>query len=483
MTNIILNKEQQEAKDAIVPFYSSKVLEMTLQGPAGTGKTTCLLQIVKVMEKKRIPYMLCSTTNRAAKVMADATDKPAITLDKFLFKTDEYGNKESRYGKFGLKQFSDGIVVIDEASMIGKDNMDELLKQIRTLNCKVLYVGDPEQLPPVQENPRNVFKEADMLGVKLDKVMRQAKDSQILALATAIRRKKYVLLPADSKGDVKYRDNLFVPFVMDQKRGISSALVVAKNDTRVKANLAVRKALNYPENDVVEGETLIGIANSTSIANSENFVLEEILENYGKFDFPFTYRKGKNQITVTVHCDVLKGKVDGATRKLLVMKDFPSASIFPNTGIPNEYRRMLAGKTDKAFASISKSGFVSMEADVIICTYGYAITCNKSQGGQWDNVYVAERWSWGEAEHQYRWFYTAVTRAAKKLFLSKEMFAQKLDWANIEAICDGGVPVSSQVQTSAEDYAMPEYEECFGSDEVPPPTDADFNNVTVVDCI
>lgn len=477
---IKLNKEQQEFVDSIVKFWEGDTFEMTLSGAAGTGKTTTLKSAIKEMKKHNISYLMAATTNAAVVRMNECNgeEEQAITVHKTIYDVNQETGEimEHVTGLGDDEKFKNGIVIVDEASMLGGKDMEVLRRLAKNFSCKIIYVGDAEQLPSVEKNNVEIFKEIS--GVVLDQVMRQDSDSEILPFATALRRQRRVLFPSCSKNDVVYRKNIAVPFILDQKRGISSVIIVADNKSRVRINNSARNLLGY-EKAVVAGEKVIGIHNSSTIVNAQPYTVKKVQQNFGEWTFHYGEKKK------LLHAQALL--VDGMA--MLVIKDFPEASL-DIRGINNNELYVLKNMAGKNFVSMKElrngEKIPSFNKMLAIVTYAYAITCHKSQGGQWEHVYIKNRnnWSFATAEDQYHWLYTAVTRAQKKVIIDNSISKSVcLGWDTIEAICDGGVPVSSQVQAPAEDYTMPEYEECFGGDEVPPPTDADFSNVAVVDCI
>lgn len=479
---IKLNKEQQEFVDSIVKFWEGDTFEMTLSGAAGTGKTTTLKSAIKKMKKNHIPYLMTATTNAAVVRMNECNgenEQPAITIHKTIYDINQETGEimEHVTGLGDDEQFKNGIVIVDEASMLSGKDMKILRKMAKNFACKIIYVGDAEQLPPVEKNDVEIFKEIP--GVVLDQVMRQDSKSQILPFATALRRKRKVLFPVKSKNDVIYRKNIAVPFILDQKRGVSSVIIVADNKSRVLINNNTRKLLGY-EKPVVAGEKVIGIYNSSNIVNAQPYTVKKVNQNFGEWTFHYGKKKE------LLHAQALQ--VDNMA--MLVIKDFPEASL-DIRGIDSNELFMLKKMAGKHFVSMLElrdgSKIPAFNKALAVVTYAYAITCHKSQGGQWEHVYIKNRnnWSFASSEDQYHWLYTAVTRAEKKVIIDNSINKPFcLDWNSIEAICDGKpMPASSKVQSPVEDYDMTECEEYFGGDEVPPPTDADFSNMTVVDCI
>ena len=195
-----LSSDQQTALDTILDFLTDPTeQEMVLGGPAGTGKTF-LTGVILKEARKHAPMMklllnnkyelnivLTSSTNKAAKVLQDATGEEAKTIHKLL-SLRVYNNYQT--GKTSLKRDIDSeviqntLIVIDEASMINKDLLDIIRKL--TMNCKVLYIGDPYQLAPVFENTAPVFNEIKK-QIYLTTIQRQAAGSPIIQFSQLFR--------------------------------------------------------------------------------------------------------------------------------------------------------------------------------------------------------------------------------------------------------------------------------------------------------
>jgi len=197
---LTLSPDQQHALNEILDFLTDPdEHEMSLGGSAGTGKTFLTSAILK-QARKQAPMMqlllnakyelnvvLTSSTNKAAKVLSDATGEPASTIHK---KLSLRVYNDFKTGKTILRRNPDSdiikntLVIIDEASMINKD----LLKTIRdlTMNCKVLYIGDPYQLAPVFENVSPVFNDVKKC-VYLNTIQRQAAGNPIIGFSQQFR--------------------------------------------------------------------------------------------------------------------------------------------------------------------------------------------------------------------------------------------------------------------------------------------------------
>ena len=171
--SIILSADQTDALDKLNDFLLTKDTSITLIGYAGTGKTTILQDFVYQLESMRYEFVLCAPTHRAKLVLSQSTNREAITLHKLLslapnIEIYNLDYKDLMFHSKGSSQIPhDGIVIIDEASMIDIMLMQSLLKAIK-LGTRLIIVGDVDQLPSV--GPGNVLK--DLIESEYIKVVR-----------------------------------------------------------------------------------------------------------------------------------------------------------------------------------------------------------------------------------------------------------------------------------------------------------------------
>jgi exodeoxyribonuclease V alpha subunit len=182
-------------KEAIRKMVTSKVLVLT--GGPGTGKTTLLNCIIRILERKGQRILLASPTGRAARRLAEVTGCDAKTIHRLL----EYSPTEGGFKRNEEKPLEADLVIIDEASMVDILLMNHLLKAIPT-TAMLLMVGDVDQLPPV--GPGNMLKDIIASGrvetVRLTEVFRQAQESMIVVNAHRVNRGEFpVARPPEGK--------------------------------------------------------------------------------------------------------------------------------------------------------------------------------------------------------------------------------------------------------------------------------------------
>ena len=159
---------------------------MLLTGGPGTGKTTTLNAIIELFEMRDMEIQLAAPTGRAAKRMTELTGRPSKTLHRLL--EVEWGRDETQHFVRNERNPLDcDVIIIDEASMIDSLLFESLLRALR-LSCRIILVGDVDQLPSVSAGNilNDIIASEKFSTVRLKKVFRQSQDSLILTNAHAI---------------------------------------------------------------------------------------------------------------------------------------------------------------------------------------------------------------------------------------------------------------------------------------------------------
>jgi len=410
-----LNPGQMTAAQRFIEFVNSGELAMSLAGYAGVGKTFLLTRINEALQNAGKPVLFVAPTNKAVLVMEKRGIEECTTVHKLCY---EYHYMGGIYvcDKRIKPIIQNGIIVMDESSMADDTILSDLEEYARKFECKILFVGDPFQLPPVKKSKRNIFKELNM-SCELTQVMRQAKGSSILDLATAIRSDKKVLLPSETKGDISCVSGkeAFEAYVQDVKAGADATFICATNARRVQTNHAVRRALGLGV-EPVEGEKLIALNNTAVACNGEEFKLGNkyklrggiVVNGYEGFLYQFDN--------------------DGKIAFMVVLPSYDQASVGSVKTIGGENAWLYEQKNGRYGA------YCMTREMVVFATYAYAITGHKSQGSQWDSVYVDE--SWGSTDKE-RWLYTVVTRAVKKLVITSNVRGIRKSWTELEKVAYG----------------------------------------------
>lgn len=438
---INLNKDQKNALNVVIEALSNDK-PAAIIGAAGTGKSTMAAEVARVAKAKLgiadVVYM--APTNKATLVLQEKCGS-GYTIHSSIYKYDDEGNHFVNYDKDAIKN---SLLIVDEASMVG----EKLLKDLRSFaeynNDRLLFLGDPFQLPPVKDGEAEIFNLE--CQATLNQIMRQTNGSEILDYATCLRSVKKPFMPKDSNGDVEVigGKEVFRHYVDDVKAGKNAVLVVWTNPTRVKTNGLVRRALGYKDT-VVNGDILISISNNNACANGETFVVDGV-------EHTQTIETADGKV-VTFET-VVNGK-----RRLVALYPFTTKASIPNFKV--NARSFPENFQDRN----RKDKKIVLSNDVVIATYGYAITAHKSQGSQWDTVYIGEvQKAFKEIteENCARWIYTAVTRAAKKVVLSSDLKLQKKVWKVIDDEAAKYVVDAPAGEEPVEE--KPSFEDVFGDD-------------------
>ena len=391
MSVILTDKQEQGLKIAIQRYLDGEKYTV-ISGYAGTGKSTLVKFITQSLPNidPDIDVVYATFTGKAAQVLISKGNRNAMTLHRLLY--ESIPKPDGTFLRRPRLNIDFSIVVVDEVSMAPKEMMDLLFRH----NCYVICLGDPFQLPPINKDTDNHL--LDNPHIFLDEVMRQAQESEIIRLTMGIREGKE-LSNFDGK-DVKvlsqYQLNTGMLLWADQ-------ILCGTNKTRVEMNNNMRALLergkqpedgdkviclrNYWDNWADNGDYLvngtIGFLNNTY----SSFNIIPPLFGSQKIDVIYS-----NFISDT---DADYGEIQMDTKEILTgERSLDNKSI---------YRLMRS----KRYSSLVPYEF----------TYGYAITCHKAQGSEWDKVLVIEEKFPFDKEEHARWLYTAATRAIDKLVI------------------------------------------------------------------
>ena len=421
-----------------------------LKGFAGTGKTTLTSTLVKNLWKAKKSPVLLAPTGRAAKVISNYSQKEAFTIHKKIY----YPKAEKGGGaSFTLQpnKHRNTIFIVDEASMIpdiAADSklfengslLDDLMQYVYSgFNCKLLLIGDTAQLPPVKldispaldkETLHNHYNK-NVVAIELDEVVRQQKESGILINATKMREAIDSGFFESFKFENKNFPEVIRPMdgqeVMDaindsySENGNEETVIIVRSNKRANLyNQNIRNRILFQEEELSTGDYLMVVKNNYFwvkphseagfIANGD--IIEVLRINAFKeiYGFKFAevevkmvdYPKMKPFETVLL-LDTLTSETPSLSyedsNKLYeeVKKDFAD--------VKSNYKKFLSIKNNKYFNALQVK-------------FSYAITCHKSQGGQWNTVFVEQPYLPNGIDKEYlRWLYTAVTRAKEKLYL------------------------------------------------------------------
>ena len=443
---------QDIALDQLSSFVLSKEKDslFLLKGFAGTGKTTIIGVLVANLYRTTMKAVLMAPTGRAAKVMSNYSNTQAFTIHRKIY----FPKKESGGGvKFVLapNKHRNTIFIVDEASMIPDTVADSKLFENGSLlddlmmyvysghNCKLVLIGDTAQLPPVHlslspaldGNKLALNYNKEVIKLELNEVVRQAEGSGILVNATNLREQLQSEFYDNFRFDVdpysdiiRLTDGNSIQEAIEESYSRNgkeeTAFIVRSNKRANLYNKNIRSRILYLENELSVGDYMMVVKNNYFwlkpkseagfIANGDIIEVLEIFAIKELYTFKFAEVKVKmvDYPKQTAFETVLLLDTIEAVTPSLPYEDsnrLYQEVIQDYTDEKSKYKKFLAVKNNKYFNALQVK-------------FSYAITCHKSQGGQWETVFVEQPYLPDGIDKEYlRWLYTAVTRAKTKLYL------------------------------------------------------------------
>lgn len=427
---------------------------LVVNGYAGTGKTTAIAAVIDSLASMELPCVLLAPTGRAAKVLSSYSHRPASTIHKHIYRQKSVGN--DGFGQFSLSpnKARNTLFIVDEVSLIGIEQgqqqsstffgsgnlLEDLISFVRSgIDCRLILIGDSAQLPPVGMDCSPALSREYMGnfgGVffsTLTTVVRQAEGSGILQNATLLRK-----LIAGAKGD-GFFDNLKLDIggYGDIERigggeliekigdaystyGEDETLILCRSNRRaIRYNAGIRSQVQFKEERLVKKDRLMIVKNCYQfleeideldyIANGDIASLESIRnfeERYGLhfadacLSFP---DYGDLEINAKLCLDTLESEA-------------PSLSYEQQNalyqGVLEDYQHIASKK--KRYDAVKEDRYYN----ALQLKYANAITCHKSQGGQWRCVFIDNPfWQEELSLDDLKWLYTAITRGVEKVYL------------------------------------------------------------------
>ncbi|MEG1545708.1 MAG: AAA family ATPase [Bacteroidaceae bacterium] len=442
-------------QDLVVKAFADFLLSVTndtifvLRGYAGTGKTSLVGALVKLMDSLQQKSILLAPTGRAAKVFSLYAEHPAFTIHKKIYRQRSFSNETTNFA-LNDNLNTHTLFIVDEASMISNDGLsgsmfgtgrllDDLIQFVYSgTGCRLLLMGDIAQLPPVgqDESPAlctDVLKGygLEVQEMNLTQVMRQLNDSGILWNATAIRG--YIaeedcshLPKIKLKGfsDIKMLpgDELIETLSSSYNRvGMDETIVVCRSNKRANVyNNGIRNMILCREEELSTGDLLMVAKNNyfwteqckeiEFIANGDVAEVKRVRRVYELYGCRFAevvlsfpdydnYELEVNLLLDTLHTDSpALPKEQNDKLFYAILEDYAD--------IPTKRERMKKMKANPYYNALQVK-------------YAYAVTCHKAQGGQWKNVFLDQGYLTDESltPDYFRWLYTAFTRATENLYL------------------------------------------------------------------
>lgn len=426
---------------------SSKIF--LLKGYAGTGKTTLIASWIKPMQRAGHKVVLLAPTGRAAKVMSTYAKTKAVTIHKRIYFAQQ--NKQGGI-RFTLQKnkFRKAVFIVDEASMIGDEKSSAQLFQNGSLlqdliqyvqegdRCKLVFVGDTAQLPPVKQevspaldqNYLSSHYSVDLVETQLSEVVRQGLKSTILLNATVLRnhmnhnRNDPFQFRIDDKSDIIHlQDGYDIQAAIEdgyKDVGRTETTIVVRSNKRANLyNRQIRTQLMSLESDLAVGDLLLVVKNNyfwLSTDSQAGFIANgDVIEvlHIQSFQELYGFRFAKVHVQLVDYPDqdsfdtvLILDALDAEGHALTYDQ---SNTLYHN--VRQDYAHL---PKYKQYPEVKKNPFFN----ALQVKFAYALTCHKAQGGQWKRVFVEKPYlPDGPSLDYYRWLYTAMTRASEQLFL------------------------------------------------------------------
>jgi len=430
-------------------FSTDKNTLFLLKGYAGTGKTTTISAVVNNLWRSGRKYVLLAPTGRAAKVISGYSKSQAYTIHKKMYHPKKERNGGVKFVRQPNKH-TNTIFFVDEASMIPDKPstnqymdtgslLDDLIDYVYSgINCKLVLIGDTAQLPPVKldmspaliKDNLSLHYNKNVIEVELTEVMRQHQNSGILINATELR---YIL---NTGGHASFKFQLGYPDIVRLEDGYDildalttaydhegvedTTFIVRANKRANQYNEQIRGKIRGQESEISTGDYIMVVKNNyywlddTSdagfIANGDICEVLEIRGSKELYGFRFAEVKvrmidypDQRPFDTVIILDTLSSETPSLTYE-------ESNKLYQEVALDyadekSNYKRMLAIKNNSYFNALQVK-------------FSYAVTCHKSQGGQWKTVFIEQPYlPEGQSVAYFRWLYTAITRAQEKLYL------------------------------------------------------------------
>ncbi len=388
-----LTTKQLEGLDIAIKRYKENKQYTVISGYAGAGKSTLVKFIISALGVPENKVCYACFTGKAAQVLLKKGNKNVMTLHKLLYESiPRPDGTFYHHPKVNIEPWK--VVVVDEVSMAPKTLINLLFRH----NVYVICLGDPFQLPPVDKNEDNGLLARP--HVFLNEIMRQAQESEIIRLTMKIRNGEPI--------DYVHGDEVMILPRGELSEGMltwADQILCGTNSTRIDLNNQMRDLLGH-EGGPQDGDKVICLRN----------YWEEIANN-GDPLINGTIGTIHNVYDSRVFVPMWAGGDSFETTRATFISD--SDANFGELSI--DKKMILTGNKCCDYKTAYRLSKNNSTAHLVPLefTYGYAITCHKAQGSEWDKVLVIEeRFPFDKTEHA-RWLYTACTRAAKKLVLIK----------------------------------------------------------------
>ncbi len=449
--------EPTQAQDRLFHDIAAFILSsdsdiFLLNGYAGTGKTTVLSTVIEVLAQNQYQSVLLAPTGRAAKTLSRYANRPASTIHLHIYRQKNISDQGLGEFTLSYNKNKNTLYVIDEISLISIDNgenkahfgtgnlLEDLVSYVRSGdNNKMIMLGDSAQLPPIGMlvSPALSKEYMSFIGgvtyAQLRDVVRQSEDSAILKNATNIR---YLIEKEDfqpvSKSQLHIDMSLgneieritgadLIDCISDAyaKYGEDECMILCRSNKKAnRYNMGIRSMVQYKEEELLKGDQLMVVKNAYNcldkeakidyIANGDIAKLVKVKNFTQRYELNFAdaildFSDYDIQIKTKICLNTLHSESAALTKE-------EQTALFQ--GVWQDYSHL--GAKSKIYKAVKEDPFFN----ALQIKYAQAITCHKSQGGQWDCVFIDNPfWQDSLALDDLKWLYTAMTRAVKKLYL------------------------------------------------------------------
>ncbi|MGF1636470.1 MAG: ATP-dependent RecD-like DNA helicase [Cyclobacteriaceae bacterium] len=419
---------------------------LVVKGYAGTGKTTAIKAITDILPSFNFRTVLMAPTGRAAKVMTSYTGKKAGTIHRTIYRLAVSQKSGGFYFKRVANADRNTLYIVDEASMISDDRdfaskslLEDLIEFVfSSPTNRLLLIGDVAQLPPVgqKSSPALDYQhlnfrydiQADM--VELTEVVRQVAGSGILVNATNLRSQLDCHVPEISFRTAGFKDVFKMTaekledglrYAYDKYGLENTAIICRSNWQAVRYNELIRRNILFYEEELEAGDVLMVVKNNYLwlpesskagfIANGDFAEVRKIISNEERYGFRFAY----------LRLQLLDYPDEESFDAWVILDTLHSKT--PALAEDEQQKLYNAVLLEHAHESSKKKKQEAMQKDVYLnalqIKFAYALTCHKSQGGQWKLVFIDQGLIRDqEVDNEYvRWLYTGITRASEELYL------------------------------------------------------------------
>lgn len=423
-----------------------------IKGYAGTGKTTLVSALVRVLPLVGMQSVLLAPTGRAAKVLAGYSRKLANTIHRKIYRSIAKPEGKLAMG-LAPNPHKYTLFIVDEASMIpgsgtsadqgiysNRDLLDDLIKFVFSgEGCKLLLIGDSAQLPPVGTDQSPALEletlqrsyHLDISSYELREVVRQSLESGILTNATMLRAQAGADQPVlpffklAGFNDIKQIDGSMFEDALNSchsRFGVENTVIITRSNKRANLfNNEVRARMLFRETELSAGDIIMVTRNNYFwlpsgskagfIANGDMAEVRRILKTGEMYGYRFA--------------DVSVQLVDYPDQEVIDIKLLLDSMVIDSPSLPQAEHQKLFEEIMLDYTEIpSKHERMAQVRNnpyynAVQAKFAYALTCHKTQGGQWDAVFIDHGYLTAEMidSNFVRWLYTAITRATQEVYL------------------------------------------------------------------